>query len=489
MTSYLGIDLGTTSVKALLLGDDGVVQASYGVPYSTNRTAVGVEQDPAAWLDGVATTVAAVLGSGSGANVAGVCIVSQVNTHVLVDADLAPLAPAVTWQDQRAAAAAEALDQSLSDGDKQRLWGSPPSIDASFSLPRWQWWVNADPDVARRSRWMLSPKDFVVAQLTGVPSTDGFTPIGLVGGDGAYLDDVLALADGFAERQAPVRSFTDTAGVTNGTLGIPAGLPVAVGTMDAFGSVIGSGVLEAGMAFQVSGTSEIVGVAGAAPGSAEGVVSFPPLGDCFIQAGPTQAGAHAVSWISGVLGVSIPEALELAANARPTSDLLFLPHLDGERAPLWDSTARGVWLGMTNDTDRGELVLAVLEGVAFAARHIREVCEEATGVSPTTLRLSGGGSKSALWNTIKASTHGRPLEVLSSPDSGALGAAVLAAVGAGDDRSLTELARDLVSIDHIVDPDPGLVDGLNRRYGHYREAYRSLSPLFVAMAEGAQLPT
>lgn len=485
MTSFLGIDLGTTSVKAILLDDSGSVRGAHGVPYPTTRSGAAVEQDPVAWLTGLAACVEAIAASTSFDDLVGVCIVSQVNTHVLVDDDLEPVAPAVTWMDQRAAAAADALDRSLGDGEKARLWGTPPSIDASFSLPRWQWWTETDPDIARRSRWMLSPKDFCVAHLTGAVATDAFTPIGLISGDGGYLVDVLALADGFGERQPPVRRFTDVVGTTNGCLGLPAGLPVVVGTMDAFGSVIGSGVLDPGMAFQVSGTSEIVGVGGARPGAADGVVSFPPLGNCFIRAGPTQAGAQALAWVAGLLGLSIPEALEQAEAAGPADGLLFLPHLDGERAPLWDATARGVWIGLTNDTDPGLLVRAVLEGVSFAARHIREVCDEAAGLSPDRLRLSGGGSRSPLWNTIKASAHNRPMEVLSSPDSGAIGAAVLAAVGSGDNRSLADLARDLVIIDHVVEPDPALVAGLDRRYGLYRDAYFQLSPLFLAMSMGS----
>lgn len=485
MTTYLGIDVGTTSVKALLLGDDGGIFAERSVSYPTMRDRGAVEQDPDEWLRGIEHCCAGMAESQGFDGLAGACIVSQANTHVLVDADFRPLHNAVTWQDQRAAGVAQHLSARLSDSEKAELWGTPPVIDASFSLSRWLWLRCEQPAAANGARWMLSPKDYCVAHLVGHAATDTFMPIGLLDADGSYLPAVLALAEGFGELQPPISSFDGIVGETNGRLGIPAGVPLAVGTMDAIGSVIGSGVLEPAMGFEVCGTSEIIGVSGAEPGGADGVVSFPLLGNCFVHAGPTQAGAQALAWAAAVTNTDIHIALAAAEDRMGApSPVVFLPHLDGERAPVWNPDASGVWLGMSNNTETGDLVLGALEGVAFAARRVREVCEVAAGTRPGALRISGGGSRSDLWNRIKASAHRIPLELLATPDSGALGAALVAAAGVRSDATLAELAHDLVRVERTIDPDAELADELDRRYDHYRATYDALVPVFSAMAAG-----
>ena len=486
MTSYLGIDVGTTSVKAVLMATDGELRASASTGYCTMREGVAVEQDPESWLSAVEHCTGEIAGAGRFDDLAGVCIVSQVNTHVLTDGSFAALAPAVTWQDQRAAGAASRLSSALTEERRAALWDAPPAIDASFSLSRWIWLQEHNPAAASKARWMLSPKDFCVAHLTGVVATDAFTPVGLVGPDSGYLADVLALVDGFAELQPPVVPFDEVVGQTIGSMGLPVGVPVACGTMDVLGTVVGSGVLEPGMGFQASGTSEVIGVAGQRPGGAPGVVTFPPVGKCTVHAGPTQAGGQALNWAASVLGQTISEALA-AAESRSLSSTtpLFLPHLDGERAPMWNPNARGVWIGLTNDTESGDLIMATLEGVAFASRQVREVCEIAAGVAPERLRISGGGSRSELWNRLKASAHQKPLDILQTPDSGALGAALIAAAAANPDQAVSALARELIIIEGTIEPDEQLVHLLNRRYDHYRETYDSLVGVFAAFSDSA----
>lgn len=484
MKTFLGIDLGTTSVKAMLLDGERGLLANASTEYLTHRSGDAIEQDPLQWLQAIEHCVSAIGEASPGLrDLAGVCVVSQVNTHLFTDDSFTPIAPAVTWQDQRSADAARLLETSLSDEQLAKLWPSPPAIDASFSLARWLWWKKHNKAV-RRAAWMLSPKDFCIASMTGVAATDSFTPIGLVGPEGEYLGDVLGLDERFGAMQAPITPFDQVVAETSGSLGLPSGVPVACGTMDAIGSVIGSGVLEPGMGFQVSGTSEIIGVSGPPGGGAQGVVSFPPLGGCTVHAGPTQAGGQAVRWAASAVGLQLQEALGYADEVTLTSKTpLFLPHLDGERAPVWNADATGVWLGLSNSTSSGDLVLSAMEGVAFASRRVREVCETAAGVIPTRLRLSGGGSRSHLWNQLKASVHARPIDVLATPDTGALGACLIAMVATQAERSLSQLGEDLVSISHTVEPVEHLVALLDRRYCHYLDVYDSLVGVFADMAQ------
>ena len=390
-----GFDVGTTAVKGVYFDAlDGRVLAEASWDYAMHRPREGrAEQDPADWLAGMQACRTQLDTIEPGVTVAAIGICSQVNTHVFVDVGLTPVFPAINWQDQRCADVARELER-RAGGDLERIFGGPFTIDASYALSRALWLAQHEPAAWAATRWILSPKDYCVATLTGgAVRTDRVSPVGLVGADGEYLTDALALVDGAAGMMPPLAEFDAPAGTTSGALGFPPGVPVSVGTMDAWSSLYGSGVVRAGQAAEISGTSEIVGVMSAGPGSAQGVISFPPVRGRYLHAGATQAGGDALRWIAGLLGTTVDAALAAAESVAP-QPLVFLPHLAGERAPLWNADARAVFVGMTSSTTPGHVVRAVLEGVAHAARHLREACEEAAGFRADVLRLSGGGAKS-----------------------------------------------------------------------------------------------
>jgi xylulokinase len=332
-----------------------------------------------------------------------------------------------------------------------------------------------------RSRWILSPKDFCVGALTGIVRSDRVSPVGLVGADGDYLAGAIDLVDGAGPRFPPLAEFDALAGSTTGTHGFPAGIPVSVGTMDAWSSLYGSGVVRPGQGAEISGTSEIVGLLSATPGAADGVISFPPVRTRYLHAGGTQAGGDALRWIAGVLNVSISEALTAAQDVEP-QPLLFLPHLAGERAPLWNADARAVFLGMTAHTTPGHLVRAVLEGVAHAARHLREACEAAAGFRAGTLRLSGGGAASELWNQIRADAHRCTLEQVASTMTGCLGAALMGGVAAGAAADLESWAADVVTVARTFTPDAAGADRFDALHVVYRDTYAVLVDRFTDLA-------
>lgn len=482
-SAFLGIDLGTTAAKAIAIGLDGDVLGESSVAYVTYRTDDGLaEQHPQEWLDAIECALAEVLETQPIKPISvGVC--SQVNTHVLVDEHLDAIGPAITWQDQRCASIARRLSEELGPAKIEQIWGGPFSIDASFSVCRYLWYRENQHDSVEQSSHLLSPKDFCVATLTGAVVTDELSPVGLIGPDGAYNNAVLALADGFAERQAEVAPFDALAGTTNGRLGLPPGLPVSVGTMDAWGGIFGSGAVHPGMSFQISGTSEIVGVVSATPGTAEGIISFPPVKGRYVHAGPTQAGGDALRWVADLLSISVSDALEQAGrHSVPSAPLIFLPHLAGERAPVWNSQARGVWFGLTSQTDAPQLVHAVLEGVAFSARRIMERCREATSEPIGPVRLSGGATESRLWNQIKSNVLGLSAEVVSSPSTGAVGAALMGAAAHGGHGSLDDLADRLVGVTTVVEPSPAERPRLDDLYGQYCDLYETLLGSFERLS-------
>lgn len=486
MTTLLGIDVGTTAVKIVAVdGDNGRVLTATERTYSTAHPRDGwVEQDPDDWLNALADGLDEVTAAVDHPAAIGIC--SQVNTHVAVDADLRPLAPAISWQDQRCAAVAAELD-ALVDDRRAAIWGGPFTIDASCPIARAEWWRRHEPDVWERTRWLLSPKDVCVAALTGDVATDRISPIGLVGTEGEYLDAALDLVPGLAATCPPLAEFDAVVGTTNGALGVAAGVPVAVGTMDVWGSLFGSGVVDPGDAAHISGTSEVAITCADRSGGAAGVISFPAVRGRYVHAAPTQAGGDALRWVSTLVGLPIDGALAAAAAARRRPQpIVFLPYLAGERAPLWNPAARGVFVGLTSQSEAGDVVLAVLEGVAHAARRNLRQCEVVAGGPSTRVRLAGGATRSDLWNQIKADAHGRPLEVVESPAVGAVGAALMGAVAAGIDDDLDALARRLARVRAVVEPDPAATTRLDDLHDVFVTATDQLLDTFATLADIGQ---
>jgi xylulokinase len=202
----------------------------------------------------------------------------------------------------------------------------------------------------------------------------------------------------------------------------------------------------------------------------------------FLHAGPTQAGGAALAWLCDALRLSIEEALALAATAPAgAGGLLFTPHLLGERAPLWDIDVRGTFVGLSSDHTTAHLCRAVLEGVAFSARHLLEALEIGAGTFPLEMRASGGGSQSDLWCQIKANALNTTLARLKIRHSGCVGAALMAASGAGLAASVAEAAEENVQVEREFEPtsDRAIYDEL---YGVYRGLYEALKPTYAALA-------
>jgi xylulokinase len=474
--AVLGFDVGTTAVKAGLISlDDNQPLGMARRAYPTLRREQGwVEQDPASWIAAMAACWDQLRRECSQIRLRAVGVCSQVNTHLLVGADLSPVRAAIVWQDVRAAGEAAELDARVSDAQRIAFWRGPFTIDASFALSRLEWIRRHEPTAAAAGRWLLAPKDYCVAA------------------DSRYISGVTDLVDGSAALLPPILPFDELAGYVRpgNPVGLPAGVPVAVGSMDAWGNVYGSGVVSPGQAMEVAGTSEIVGVVSDRAVATPGVISFLPVRGIHLHAGPTQAGGDALQWAARCFGIAVEDVLSLAAEARASAQaIVFLPHLSGERAPIWNPDARGVFLGVSASTELKHLALAVLEGVAFSARQLMEACESASGNRVGEVRLSGGGAQSDLWNRIKASTQGRSLKVLRILDSGVVGAALMGAVAAGLEPDLEDAATRRVAIASEVEPERDQSSRLDHLYGVYRESYQSLVGVFGKLQSRSDGPS
>jgi xylulokinase len=471
----IGIDVGTTAVKAALFDIDGNAIRTFVRPYPTHRYQPNlVEQDPADWMTHVQTALAELTEGLPAGQLHAMGLCSQVNTHVFVGEDGRALMPAIIWQDGRCAAIAAELDAQVSENEKIGWWGAPLPIDASHVLARMEWVKRHHPDIWRKTRWVMAPKDYCILQLTGEAVADPMASFGTIDQSLSYIDSLIDLVDGARERLPPLRRFADPAGhVRDGLPG--AGTPMVTGTMDAWSGLFGSGALHDGDGLYLSGTSEILGIVSQQKRPVPGVIAFPRCENITLHAGPTQAGGASIAWLSNLLSKSPAELSALAETIdRSRLTPIFLPHLQGERAPIWNINARASFSGIDSSIGPADFAVATMEGVAFSVRVAVDSLQQSADCIPEIFNAAGGGMASDIWCQIRADILGKPLRRLKNLDAGVLGAAVLAGTGAGLFSSLPEAASRLVVTDRTFEPDASLKDRYAYGYDKYLELYRQL---------------
>jgi len=283
---------------------------------------------------------------------------------------------------------------------------------------------------------------------------------------------LLDLVPGAAKRLPALADFTTVTGLVRP--GLPcAGTPVVVGAMDAWSGMFGVGVVENGDAMYLSGTSEVAGIVSSTIVPTPGVIVFPPYDGISMHAAPTQSGGASLSWLAQMLDKPVSETLNLASVAQGTVPL-FLPHLQGERAPFWDSASRGVFARMDPSTAGPELARAVLEGVAYSVRLAFDALKQSAACDPVAINIGGGGAASNLWCQIRADVLGKPLRRCASPESAALGAAILAGRSQQSGSSLAATVRELVQFDTVFEPDVNKASYHADRIGQYMRLYEDL---------------
>lgn len=480
----IGIDVGTTSVKAAVLDRAGAIRARFARQYPATRRGTNmVEQDPDDWvrlireaLDGFADHPVAALG-----------LCSQVNTHVFVDADGNALHPAILWQDGRAAAEAARLDAMVSAEQKIAWWGAPMPIDASHAVSRMAWMARHHPDIWERTRWVMLPKDYCLMKLTGQLSTDPLSNVGLVDNDLRYVPEVLDLVPGAADRLAPLAGITDVVGQV--VEGPHRGVPVVCGTMDAWAGLVGTGGARDRSTVYLSGTSEILGISSTRVVPTPGVIVFPECSGIRMHAAPTQNGGDAAQWFAQAAGITLDRMTRIVSDRpRSTATPLFLPQLEGERAPLWNADLRGAFLGLGRRTDMADLARAVFEGVAFAARHALEALQTSADERSDVISCGGGGFRSPVWAQIRADVLGRPLRTLAAGEPGVLGAATLAAIGTGVHSGFEDAWQALARYEEVHTPVDSRVAAYDAIYSIYRDAVSANAETgkrLIAAATGA----
>jgi len=494
--ALLGIDLGTSSVKTIIVdADSGRVlgSASSGYPLS-HPEAGAAEQDPEEWWQATVSAVQrATAEAGPESAIQAIGLSGQMHGTVLLDRQGEPVAPAIIWSDLRSAASAAALTSTIGRDHLLDIAGSP--IAAGFQAATIHWLRQSRPELWSRTASVLLPKDYLRFRLTGDSATDpsDATATLLLDAQTRQWSPVLLDAVGVAPAQLPAifASSAVTGELTDGAareLGLVAGIPVVGGAGDAAAAAVGSGVVDPStLLLTLSSGAQALAPATTPAVDPEGRIhtfcsAFEPGNGRagWNLMGATMSAGLALRWLRhDLFELKDDEAfedLEAAANVPVGSDgLLFLPYLTGERTPHMNPDARGMFIGLGPEHGRPELTRAVLEGVAMALYDAFLVVRE-TGANPERIVLAGGGSRSPLWRQIIADLFGLPLVPLRIDEQSAYGAAILAASVTGG--SPVDLARQWASYGNPVEPDATNYARYQQLHALFRETYTANAGIF-----------
>jgi xylulokinase len=474
VTALVGLDVGTTGVKAIAVSPDGEVLARAERGYGLSSPRPGwSEQDPEDWWRATRD----VLGALDVPEIAGIGLSGQMHGLVVLDAEGRVLRPAILWNDQRTAAECAEIETRV--GLERLLALTGNRALTGFTAPKLLWLARHEPEVYARIAHVLLPKDYVRLRLTGERATDMADASGTLLLDvphRRWSEEVLAALDLPAEWLPRLLESPEVSGETQD------GVPVAAGAGDQAAGALGVGVDRPGPISVVLGTSGVVFAA---------LPSFKADGQGRVHAfchavpgswhamGVMLSAAGSLRWLSDIVapggdyGALVAEAERWEPGVE---GLTFLPYLSGERTPHADPTARGAFIGLQQRHDRGALARAVLEGVAFGLRDSLELLA-AIGVEAEVGRISGGGSRSSVWLRIVASVLGLPLQKTAVEEGAAYGAALLGGVAAGSFADVHEAVAACVKTVDTIEPEPEWVEVYASGYERFRALYPALRRL------------
>ncbi len=492
---FLGIDIGTSGSRAVVIDEHGKVVASATAAHADFASPeIGwAEQDPEDWWRACREAIAGVLESVRAGEIASVSFSGQMHGSVLLDETDRVLRPALLWCDQRTEKQCAEITERIG---KERLIElvCNPAI-TGFTLPKLLWVQENEPEIWERVKTVLLPKDFVRLRLSGDKASDVADSSGTLFFDVSnrrWSSEILD-AFGISESQLPkvyesieITGAVSTRGASE--TGLRAGTPVVAGAGDNAAGAVGMGVIANGKVSATIGTSGVIFAVSDRPridpkGRIHTLCHAIP--DRWHNTGVTLAAGLSLKWFRENLGCGESyDDLTAAAETVPSGSdgATWLPYLMGERAPHLDPNARAAFVGITASHTRAHLTRAVLEGVAFSLRDSLEIFKE-SGVEASSVRLGGGGAKSRLWRQIQADVYGMPVEIIDGDEGAALGAAILAGVGAGVWNSVDEACGQAIRVIETIEPNAASVQKLEQNYGAYRLLYSGLRSAMKIISE------
>ena len=490
---YIGIDLGTSACKLLLVDEKGQICNEITKEYPLEFPNPGwSQQKPEDWHKAVMEGVPELLAGIDGSQVAGIGAGGQMHGLVVLDDQDNVIRPAILWNDGRTAKQVDYLNNVIG---KDKLSALPANIAfAGFTAPKILWMQENEPENFARIAKIMLPKDYINYILTGVHCCDYSDAAGMLLLDvehKCWSQEMLSICS-ITESQMPkLYESYEVVGTllpdVAAKLGLSASVKVVAGAGDNAAAAVGTGVVGNGgcnISLGTSGTTFISSDKfGVDPNNA--LHAFAHADGGWHLMGCMLSAASSNKWFCDeVLSTKdyAAEQVDITEDKLGNNHVYFLPYLMGERSPVNDTDARGVFVGMTMDTSRADMVQAVLEGVAFGIRDSVEVAKS-LGIQIPSTKLCGGGAKSPLWRTIFANVLGIPLELVKTEQGPGYGGVMLAMVGCGQYPSVQAAADALVEVAKVVYPDPELTARYEARYQKFKAIYPNMKSLFQTLKE------
>ena len=491
MSYYIGIDLGTSAVKLLLVDEKGAICGSVTKEYPLSFPQPGwSEQNPADWWKAVQHGILQLTEHLDKSQIRGIGCGGQMHGLVALDENDAVIRPAILWNDGRTAEETEYLNTVVG---KEKLSALTANIAfAGFTAPKLLWMRKHEPENFARIKKIMLPKDYINYRLTGVHACDYSDASGMLLLDvehKRWSPEMLAIC-GVTEAQMP-RLFESyevigtIQGFVSGALGLPRDCRVVAGAGDNAAAAVGTGTVGEGACNLSLGTSGTIFISsehfGVDPNNA--LHAFAHADGHYHLMGCMLSAASCNKWFCDEILKSTDYAGEQAPISKEKlgrNRVYFLPYLMGERSPINDTDARGTFIGLSMDTSRADMLQAVLEGVAFAIRDSFEVARS-LGIDIRRSKLCGGGARSKLWRTIFSNVLNIALDIPQTEEGPGYGGAMLAMVGCGAYESVEACAQALVHVKETLEPDPALAARYEERYQQFKAIYPAMKPLFKVL--------
>lgn len=483
---YVGIDLGTSAVKLLLMDGEGKIQKIVSREYPLYFPHPGwSEQKPEDWYEQVMDGMKELIAEADKSKIAGISFGGQMHGLVILDKEDEVIRPAILWNDGRTYEECDYLNNVIG---KEKLSEYTANISfTGFTAPKILWVKNKEPENFKKIVKIMLPKDYIAYKLTGVNCTD------VSDASGMLLMDVknrrwskeMCEICGISEEMLPkLYESYECVGTVKPEiareLGIPETVKVAAGAGDNAAAAVGTGTVGDGMCNISLGTSGTIFISSEKFGvdKNNALHAFAHADGHYHLMGCMLSAASCNKWwMDEIIGTSDYGAEQKKIGALGENHVYFLPYLMGERSPHNNPNARGTFIGMTMDTTRADMTQAVLEGVAFALRDSFEVAKS-LGIKIERTKICGGGAKSPLWKKMIANILNLKVDVIESEEGPALGGAMLAAVACGEYKNVEEAAAKIVRIVDTVEPEEELVKKYDERYQQFRQIYPACKPLF-----------
>ena len=485
---YIGIDLGTSAVKLLLMDGEGRILKEESREYPLEFPQPGwSQQNPEDWKAAVWEGIPALLKGFDASQVAGIGAGGQMHGLVVLDDQDRVIRPAILWNDGRTAREVDYLNETVG---RDKLSARTANIAfAGFTAPKLLWMYEHEPELFARIRKIMLPKDYINYVLTGVHCTDYSDASGMLLLDvehKRWSPEMLALCH-ITEAQLPrlYESYEPVGTLlpeAASGLGLPESVVVCAGAGDNAAAAVGTGTVGDGACNISLGTSGTLfissGSFGVDPHNALHAFAHAD-GHYHLMGCMLSAASCNKWWMDDILGTGddAGEQAPISAHKLGCNHVFFRPYLMGERSPINDTNARGTLVGMTMDTSRADLTQAVLEGVAFAIRDSFEVAKS-LGIPITRSMICGGGAKSPLWKKIMANVLNIPLDTPASEQGPGMGGAMLAMVACGAYPSVEDVCKTLVRVASTTEPDPEIAARYEARYQQFKAIYPALKPVF-----------